>query len=146
MCVGQRRLLGHGWIDHGWFNRCCGYWNEGRSCCSDQSGCCGGGGTDAYSAGISDAIYDHQNGLSYNPIGNCLSCHSPDYWNNFRQGYQQQWDTYQNTQQTVNNYVTVNGNGNDVRLNNGQTSDQLGSSGPNFQQPEGSRNGPDGDP
>ena len=114
-----------------------GHWNEGGSCCGDP-----GIGSDGYSAGIADAVYDHQNGLTYNPIGNCLSCHSADYWNNFRQGYQHQWDTYQNTQQTINNYVTVNGNGNDVRLNNGQSSDQLGSSGPSFQQPEGSWNGP----
>jgi hypothetical protein len=124
---------GDGWIDHGWFNQCCGYWNEGSSCCSDQRSCCGGGGTDAYKAGISDAVYDHQNGLSYNPIGNCLSCHSPDYWNNFRQGYEHQWNTYQNTHQTVNNYVTINGNGNDVNINNRQNSDQ---SSLNEQQPQ----------
>ena len=138
---------GDGHWGHQWFNRgYWGHWNEGGSCCDSDQGnpCCGiaGIGSDGYNAGIADAIYDHQNGLAYNPIGNCLSCHSPDYWNNFRQGYQHQWDNYQNTQQTVNNYVTVNGNGNDVRLDNGQSSDQLGSSGPSFQQPEGSWNGP----
>ena len=29
-----------------------------------------------YSAGISDAVYDHDNSLAYNPVGNCLPCHS----------------------------------------------------------------------
>jgi hypothetical protein len=105
-----------------------GHWNEGGSCCGDT-----GIGSDGYNAGIADAVYDHQNGLAYNPIGNCLLCHSPDYWNNFRQGYQHQWDTYQNTQQTINNYVTVNGNGNDVNINNRQNSDQ---SSLNGQQPQ----------
>jgi hypothetical protein len=92
-----------------------GHWNESGSCCGDT-----GIGSDGYNAGIADAVYDHQNNLVYNPIGNCLPCHSQDYWNNFRQGYEHQWDTYQSTHQTVNNYVTVNGNGNDVNINNRQ--------------------------
>jgi hypothetical protein len=96
-----------------------GHWNEGGSCCGDTWI-----GSDGYNAGIADAVYDHQNNLVYNPIGNCLPCHSQDYWNNFHQGYQHQWDTYQSTHQTVNNYVTVNGNGNDVNINNRENSDQ----------------------
>ena len=121
-----------------------GYWHGGGdSCCSDNvqtSPCCDQRisiGTDGFDQGIADATYDHQNGLTYNPIGNCLSCHSPDYWNNFREGYQHQWDTYQSTHQTVNNYVTVNGNGNDVNINNHQSSDQLSSQEPWNGQPQG---------
>ena len=60
-----------------------------------------------YSGGISDAVYDHDNSLAYNPVGNCLPCHSQIYWNGFHHGYDTQWNTYQSTQQTVNNYVTV---------------------------------------
>jgi hypothetical protein len=127
-----------------------GHWNEGGSCCDGDQGnpCCRDTqliGSDGYNAGIADAVYDHQNNLVYNPIGKCLSCHSQDYWNNFRQGYEHQWNTYLNTHQTVNNYVTVNGNGNDVNINNRQNSDQ---SSLNEQQPQsegccGWNNGPD---
>jgi hypothetical protein len=120
-----------------------GHWNQGGSCCGDP-----GIGSDGYNAGIADAVCDHENNLVYNPIGNCLPCHSQDYWNNFRQGYEHQWNTYQSTHQTVNNYVTVNGNGNDVNINNRQNSDQ---SSLNEQQPSegccGWNNGPGpGDP
>jgi hypothetical protein len=116
-----------------------GHWNEGGSCCD------GGIGSDGYNDGIADAVYDHQNNLLYNPIGKCSPCHSQDYWNNFRQGYEHQWNTYQSTHQTVNNYVTVNGDGNDVNINNRQNSDQ---SVLNEQQPQsegccGWNNGPD---
>jgi hypothetical protein len=62
-----------------------GHWNEGGSCCVDT-----GIGSEGYNAGMADAVYDHQNNLVYNPIGNCLPCHSQDYWNNFRQGYEHQ--------------------------------------------------------
>ena len=79
-----------------------------------------------YSAGIADAVYDHNNDLSYNPVGSCLPCHSEVYWNGFHHGYDTQWNTYQSSQQTVNNYVTVNGNGNEVYLNQRQDSNQLG--------------------
>jgi len=116
-------LGGDGYWDH---------WNEGGSCCGDP-----GIGSDGYKAGIADAVYDHQNNLSYHPLGNCLPCHSQEYWNNFREGYQHQWDTYQSTHQTVNNYVTVNGNGNDVNINNHQSSDQLSSQEPWNSQPQG---------
>jgi hypothetical protein len=43
-----------------------------------------------YQAGISNAIYDHDNNLAYNPIGQCLSCHSELYWHAFHQGYDHQ--------------------------------------------------------
>ena len=48
----------------------------------------------AYCAGQQDAIYDHQNQLQYQPYGQCLPCHSQEYWNNFREGYDQQWSSY----------------------------------------------------
>jgi hypothetical protein len=102
-----------------------GYWNDGG----------GGGGRDywghggyensflqnfypqpgpgayenGYSAGISDAVYDDDNGLVYNPVGQCLPCHSQVYWDGFHQGYDTQWNSYQvqtqNTDQRVNNYI-----------------------------------------
>jgi hypothetical protein len=61
----------------------------------DGAGCCGGGGyennylqgANGYNAGISDAVYDHNNGLAYNPVGNCLPCHSQVYWDGFRHGH-----------------------------------------------------------
>lgn len=59
---------------------------------------CGGGG--AYYAGQQDAIYDHQQGNSYNPVGVCLPCHSQEYWDNFKQGYDTQWNTYQSQSQS----------------------------------------------
>jgi hypothetical protein len=104
---------GGGYDNQGWNGGCVGY------------SCSGGGGVyeNGYNAGISDAVYDHENGLAYNPVGNCLPCHSQEYWDNFSQGYEHQWNTYQSTHQTVNNYVTVNGNGNDVNINNRQNSD-----------------------
>ena len=49
-----------------------------------------------YSAGISDTIYDHDNSLAYNPVGNCLPCHSQVYRDGFHHGTQ--WNTYQSTQ------------------------------------------------
>jgi hypothetical protein len=44
-----------------------------------------------YYAGISDAVYDHDNGLVYNPVGQCLPCHSQVYWDGFHHGYDTQW-------------------------------------------------------
>jgi hypothetical protein len=44
-------------------------------------------GCGAYCAGEQDAEYDHQNQLQYQPYGQCLPCHSQEYWNNFREGY-----------------------------------------------------------
>jgi len=57
----------------------------------------------AYNAGTADAVYGYQNGLAYNPVGSCLPYHSPQYWNNFRQGYDAQWNTSQ--KQTI--YVNI---------------------------------------
>jgi len=111
---------------------------RGSPCCDQTLGspCCDNQGQGGYNAGLADAVYDHNNNLQYNPVGNCLSCHSQDYWNNFKQGYDTQWKTYQSSQQTVNNYVTVNGDGNDVNINNRQNSDQLSHQGLDFQQPQ----------
>jgi hypothetical protein len=72
--------------------------------------------------GIADAQYDHANNLNYNNDGQC--CHTPAYWNGFHQGYDREWNNYASSHQTVNNYVTINGNGNEVYLNDRQNSDQ----------------------
>jgi hypothetical protein len=81
-----------------------------------------------YNAGISDAVYDHDNGLAYNPVGQCLPCHSQVYWDGFHQGYDTQWNSYQvqtqNTDQRVNNYIQVWGNNNYVNTETGQSSNQ----------------------
>ena len=69
---------------------------------------------------------DHDYDFAYNPVGQCLPSRSEVYWDGFHHGYDTQWNTYQSTQQTVNNYVTVNGDGNYVNLNQRQDSDQLG--------------------
>jgi hypothetical protein len=81
----------------------------------------GGGGyfypqpySNGYSAGIADAAYDHDNNLQYNPVGQCLPCHSSLYWNGFRQGYDNQWNTYtsQDQQQKSTQGATINIYGN----------------------------------
>ncbi len=60
-----------------------------------------------YQAGVSDAIYDYQNGGVYNPVGSCLPCHSQDYWNDFHQGYDHQWGSYQSQDSTQGTWVNV---------------------------------------
>jgi len=47
-----------------------------------------------YYAGTQDAIYDHNNNLVYNPVGERLTCHSQVYWDGFRGGYDKQWNSY----------------------------------------------------
>jgi hypothetical protein len=58
--------------------------------------------SNGYRAGIADAVYDHDNNLAYNPVGQCLPCHSEVYWDGFHHGYDTQWNSYQvQTQNTV---------------------------------------------
>lgn len=91
-----------------------------------------------YYAGQQDASYDQNNGLAYNPVGNCLPCHSQEYWNNFHQGYDSVYQNQaQNTEQKSTNNIYINGNGNYVSTNTEQTSNQnqqqnQGPSGPGF--------------
>ena len=69
-----------------------------------------------YDSGQQEATYDHTNNLQYNPIGNCIPCHSQLYWNGFHQGYDQQWNSYSQEQSSTqgasiniygNNYGTA---------------------------------------
>jgi|SRR5215469_7238604 len=113
----------------------------------DGGGCCGGSGggyqnnylqsnypqqpgpgayENGYNTGISDAVYDHNNGLAYNPVGNCLPCHSQVYRDGFHHGYDIQWNSYQvqNTDQRVINYINVWGNNNYVNTDTRQSSNQ----------------------
>jgi hypothetical protein len=120
-----------------------GYWNDGGGGGGDYWGHGGyensflqnfypqpgpGAYENGYSAGISDAVYDHDNGLVYNPVGQCLPCHSQVYWDGFHHGYDTQWNSYQvqtqNTDQRVNNYIQVWGNNNSVKTETGQSSKQ----------------------
>lgn len=48
--------------------------------------------------------------IEYNPIGNCLSCHSKLYWHAFHQGYDQQWNSYQNQESTQGTSINIYGN------------------------------------
>jgi hypothetical protein len=109
----------------------------------------GGGGyfypqpySNGYSAGIADAVYDHDNNLAYNPVGQCLSCHSQVYWDGFHHGYDTQWNSYQvqtqNTDQRVNNYINVWGNNNYVNTETGQSSNQRQDQNPPIPGPVGS--------
>jgi hypothetical protein len=88
-------------------------------------GSCGGGGigqsyggeggySNAFYAGEQDAAYDHDNGYAYNPIGQCLPCHSDEYWNNFHEGYDYQWNTYQSQESNQGSSINIYGNNNYV--------------------------------
>ena len=80
-------------------------------------------GCGAYCQGQRDAIYDHDNGYQYNPVGQCIPCHSEFYWHNFHQGYDAQWSQYQsqNTEQNTNVYVN---NSPGAYVNTAQNSNQ----------------------
>jgi hypothetical protein len=88
-----------------------------KACGLDDIGSCFSETTDAYAAGQQDAQYDHQQGLQYNPTPLC--CHSDEWSNQFRQGYDTQWNQYQS--QTAN--VNVENSPGAV-VNVGQTSNQ----------------------
>lgn len=95
--------------------------------CDDGYGCDMGGwqsypGCGGYCAGEQDAIYDHQNGYAYNPQGQCLPCHSDLYWNDFHEGYDHQWQTYQSQDSNQGSSINIYGNNNYVSTN--QYSDQ----------------------
>jgi len=114
-----------------------GYWNGGEGGANywDQGNTWSGGRgygpgpyTNGYSAGISDAVYDHDNNLQYNPIGQCLSCHSQVYWDGFHQGYDKQWNIYQSTSQSTNIYIN---NSPGAYVNTDQNSGQSSGSNPN---------------
>jgi hypothetical protein len=75
-----------------------------------------GGGYGFY-AGQQDAIYDHDQGNAYQPYGQCLPCHSQGYWDNFHQGYDQQWNQYQGQDTTQGSSININGDNNYVVTN-----------------------------
>jgi hypothetical protein len=79
--------------------------------------CCGQGTDVGFSDGVSDAVYDHQNNLAYNPIGSCIPCHSQDYWNNFHQGYDDKWNSFQSQDSNQMTKININGNNNYVTTN-----------------------------
>jgi hypothetical protein len=85
--------------------------------------------SNGYSAGISDAVYDHDNNLAYNPVGQFLSCHSQVYWDGFHHGYDEnqpesnQWNSYISQSSTQGTSINIYGNNNYVNTaqNNGQS-------------------------
>src|SRR5215469_999181 len=71
------------------------------SCGLDSlNSCFSGVGSGTYYEGQQDGIYDHQNGLVYNPVGQCSTCNGED----FQRGYSDGWNQYQaqNTDQRTN--------------------------------------------
>ena len=109
-------------------------WEGDQGCCSGPSletqsygeqsyGVSGCGG---YCAGEKDAAYDVDNHLQYQPQGQCLPCHSDDYWSNFKQGYDSYWNSHQEQQQTQTqgSSVNINGNNNYVSVNQNQNQQQ----------------------
>jgi hypothetical protein len=87
-----------------------GNWGGGCEGCSGGQSHEGSG----YYAGIQDAIYDHDNGYVYNPIGQCIPCHSDEYWTNFHEGYDHQWNTYQSQESNQGSSINIYGNNNYV--------------------------------
>ena len=85
---------------------------------------------EGYYAGQQDAIYDHDNNLAHNPVGQCLPCHSELYWSNFHAGYGHQWNSYQAQESTQGTSINIYGNNNYVNTNQYSGQTQQGS-GPN---------------
>ena len=56
-------------------------------------------------AGIEDAAYDHNNNLVYNPYPAC--CHSQIYSDDFKRGYDEQWNTYQSQEQQTDQHTNI---------------------------------------
>jgi len=79
-----------------------------------------------WSAGLQDAVYDHDNSLQYNPVGSCLPCHSGLFWQGFKAGYDKQWNTYTttNTEQTTSQGSSINIYGNNNYVSTNQYSSQ----------------------
>lgn len=71
----------------------------------------------AFCAGEQDAQFDLQNNLQYNPIGQCIPCHSDEYWTNFHEGYDHQWNTYQSQESNQGSSINIYGNNNYVSTN-----------------------------
>jgi hypothetical protein len=109
-----------------------GGWLGTKSFYYHQFGPGAGSYENGYYAGQQDAIYDHDNNLTYNPIGQCLSCHSELYWSGFHHGYDAQWNSYQAQESTQGTSINIYGNNNYVNTNqySGQIQDQQGA-GPN---------------
>ena len=115
--------------------------NQAFACGLDNVADCfsAGASSGGYYAGQQDAIYDHDHSNQYNPVGQCYGCHTPDYWNNFRQGYDTEWNSYQS--QLSNVYIN---NSPGVRVNVGQTADQNQGPSVHNDQPVGCGGGPCG--
>ncbi len=86
-------------------------WPEGCDRCGENIGLGEPPGPQSYDngwqAGLQDAIYDHDNSLSYNPVGSCYSCHSELYWSGFHGGYDQQCGSYQFQQSSQGASINV---------------------------------------
>ena len=65
----------------------------------------GGIGCGAYCQGERDAIYDHTQGLVYNPTPAC--CHSEYYQQAFHQGYDDKWNSFQSQESSQGTSINV---------------------------------------
>jgi hypothetical protein len=59
----------------------------------------------AYCQGERDAVYDHTQGLVYNPTPAC--CHSEFYQQAFHQGYDDKWNSYQSQESSQGTSINV---------------------------------------
>jgi hypothetical protein len=103
------------------------YWGDGNGWIGGESGYQPDAYNNGYFAGQQDAIYDHDNNLAYNPIGECLPCHSELYWSNFHAGYDHQWNSYQVQESTQRTSINIYGNNNYVNTAQYSGQNQQGS-------------------
>jgi hypothetical protein len=112
-----------------------GTWNGGGGSGGCEYGRCGeniglgepagpGSYDNGFYAGEQDAIYDHNNNIVYNPVGQCYTCHSELYWHGFHEGYNKQYNSYTNTEQTTSQGSSINIYGNNNYVNTNQYSSQ----------------------
>ena len=80
------------------------------------------GQSSGFYAGEQDAIYDHDQGLVYNPYPQC--CHSQYYQQAFHEGYDHQWNIYQSQEQQTDQHTNIYVNGNNNYINTAQSSNQ----------------------
>jgi len=98
--------------------------NQAFACGLDNIADCfsaGASSGNGYYAGQQDAIYDHDHNLVYNPQPQVNVYHPVGYADQFRQGYDNQWNSYQS--QTSSVYIN-NSPGPSVRVGQNAANNQ----------------------